>query len=913
MVRKLKVLQHNVRHWQIHKTSLINIYNDINPDIILINEHSITNDTNIKILNYNTHTFNKTREHYAGTAVAIRNNLQYRLLDDFYTDMVGISIDTEQGPITIATTYIPPRIPYINFIDFHTLLSRDEPTYMLGDINASHRILGNTHNNQRGRHIHTLISQNKCIHLGPHFPTFLTPTTATHPDLVLANTKTFHNILLEPGPLTPSDHIPIIATISIEPIYIPITPRKSFHYTNWDRYREILGEIDTPRAELQPTLAEIDEHINRWTQAVVKATDETTPTITHRAIPGIKPTHTTRTLQAQYEALKQDIQINGPSLDRMGQLHALRYRLQSTYRELQEQTWERLIDNIDMEEDPQKFWNSINRMIGQHHKPPPYIKDTNGTKYHSPTEKEPLFRQHWSNIFSGIDDPNNTFDHNFTENIEAQVTQNADNHTPYHTANIDRLNEHCPPITLGEFNKTLRTFKQKAPGSSGITTKQLHYLPLNMRQYLINIFNWSLSAGYFPNPFKHAIMIFIPKGTTSQHDIKNYRPISLLEVHGKILDKILNNRLIDHLERTGTNNTRQHGFRRNRGTHTALADFCETIAHDIRNKHTIDIILRDVSKAFDKVWHTGLKYKITSLQLNTCFTRTLCSYLDNRSASIRLGQHIGHSFALNSGVPQGACLSPTLYCLYTHDLPDPIQNTNYICFADDITQITSGRYSFRTATLHTERAIRQISTYEQQWKIQTNKDKFKVVPISRRKTADIRIAPNSTLQYTNKGKMLGLQFNSRGIVPQVSTRVAIARENLNKINRFRNLNPKLKIRLYTALVRSTLTYPVIPLHTLTTTQTRRLQRVQNRALKYITNTHWTDMRTSKSLHQQCNIKPINIYLHDHAKTTWEKIQEHVPDLYNKHPILNDREHNTRKDFPSSKTLAMRPRPRPIYK
>ena len=67
--------------------------------------------------------------------------------------------------------------------------------------------------------------------------------------------------------------------------------------------------------------------------------------------------------------------------------------------------------------------------------------------------------------------------------------------------------------------------------------------------------------------------------------------------------------------------------------------------------------------------------------------RLLSDYLTDRSADIRIDDYIGPTFSLNSGVPQGDCLSPTLFTFYTHDLPDPVGNTHYISYADDITQI----------------------------------------------------------------------------------------------------------------------------------------------------------------------------------------------------------------------------------
>lgn len=104
-------------------------------------------------------------------------------------------------------------------------------------------------------------------------------------------------------------------------------------------------------------------------------------------------------------------------------------------------------------------------------------------------------------------------------------------------------------------------------------------------------------------------MKLIPKGNSDNNPIK-YRPISLLVVTGKILGKI-NKRLREHLETHHLIPDTQHGFRQNRGTDTALTVIHETIAHHIARKDQYYVVLRDVSKAFDKVLHSGLNYKLT--------------------------------------------------------------------------------------------------------------------------------------------------------------------------------------------------------------------------------------------------------------------------------------------------------------
>ena len=434
-----------------------------------------------------------------------------------------------------------------------------------------------------------------------------------------------------------------------------------------------------------------------------------------------------------------------------------------------------------------------------------------------------------------------------------------------------------------------------------------------MIDYLLYILNHSLSAGYFPDKLKHAIMIYIPKGQLTQYRVPNYRGLSMLDIHGKLFEKTLGSRLEYHNQLYDHHNTHQHGFRLKRGTHTALATLHETISNDLANKHSIDIVLRDVSKAFDKVWHTGLKYKIHRLQLHPCLQRTLADFITDRTASVRIDNYIGPPFPLESGVPQGACLSPTLYSLYTQDIPTPTHNTDYIAFADDITQISSGRHKPREAARTTARAIDQMNTYENKWKIQTNTNKFAIIPISRNTTHPITLQDDTVLPYTKQGKVLGLHFSSTGITKQVTHRTNIAQANITKLHRFRGLSQYNKLKIYKSTILSALIYPTVPLNTISKTSMIKLQRKQNRALRFITNTRWTDYRTSESLHEQCNIEPINMMIHRQAKNTWETMKQEHPETYqqlidNSSPITTQR--NIR--FPSSRLLAEGPDPTPIY-
>ena len=213
---------------------------------------------------------------------------------------------------------------------------------------------------------------------------------------------------------------------------------------------------------------------------------------------------------------------------------------------------------------------------------------------------------------------NALFDKDNGRLVERYLQNNIESTAPYVTSDLTRLNgnqETNTLISINEIISAIKSLKNDTPGETMINRTILRNLPENALIKLQGIYSHTLSMGYFPHQFKTAIIKLLPKGNLNHTNPLNYRPISLLEVTGKLLEKIVNHRLKRHLDTNNILPDSQHGFRNNRGTDTAITTIHESIAQQVSKKHQCYIILRDVSKAFDKVWHEGLKYKLLQIKL----------------------------------------------------------------------------------------------------------------------------------------------------------------------------------------------------------------------------------------------------------------------------------------------------------
>ena len=211
-------------------------------------------------------------------------------------------------------------------------------------------------------------------------------------------------------------------------------------------------------------------------------------------------------------------------------------------------------------------------------------------------------------------------------------------------------------ITCNGITKLLQNINpHKATGPDQIHGQLLKELRDITAPILTKIFTTSLTTGTVPLDWKHAnVHPIYKKG--DRHNPTNYRPVSLTSISCKLMEHIITSATMKHLETNNILYNQQHGFRASRSCETQLISFIHELTQNSSNNKQTDIIIMDFAKAFDKVPHTRLQYKLKYYGITGQTHTWITDFLTNRTQTVVLEGKHSDKISVTSGVPQGTCL-----------------------------------------------------------------------------------------------------------------------------------------------------------------------------------------------------------------------------------------------------------------
>ena len=238
-------------------------------------------------------------------------------------------------------------------------------------------------------------------------------------------------------------------------------------------------------------------------------------------------------------------------------------------------------------------------------------------------------------------------------------------------------------VKICEVNRILSLLKtSKSAGNDNLPAKMIKDASDVISKPLCNLINQSLESSLFPTAEKIAKVSPCYK-SDSHASLDNYRPISVLNILSKVIERIVYNQLTTYLEDHELISQSQYGFRRNRSTQHAVTLLTEYIRTNGNNSALTGALYIDLKKAFDTVNHACLIDKLSLYGVENNELDWFCDYLFNRSQYVVYDSVKSESSKITHGVPQGSILGPLLFIILVNDIEPILRHCNLLMYADD--------------------------------------------------------------------------------------------------------------------------------------------------------------------------------------------------------------------------------------
>ena len=548
-------------------------------------------------------------------------------------------------------------------------------------------------------------------------------------DLILSsNPSIFSDIFTEDT--FPSDHLVVYFSVTLNSKMLAPAQRTVYNYNkaNWVEMRQAILDTDLINV-IDNANSDVDKACQLWTQAVQKIASKFIPKfqIKNKNSPPWIDGEVIHLSNKKETTRRKAHRKNSDTL--WANYRLLRNKLNNLVNSKYISYISNTVDSIS--KNPKRLWGLLR--VKCKNKNIPDVMRMGSELANSARDKANMF--------------NNFFYSNFTRVTNAFSFPSI--------SEIIDLRLSSTRVTFADIRLILDNLdSNKATGPDEISGRILKECARELTPSITKLCNLSLSQGKFPHSWKLANVVPVYK-KGCRDSVENYRPVSLLSIVSKVLERAVINNIYDVLIPKLT--LLQHGFLRGKSTVTQLLSVFHEISSHLDNSGQTDVIYLDFSKAFDSVPHHLLIHKLKSFGFNGSLLNWIGSYLTNRTQRVVIDGEMSSCLPVVSGVPQGSILGPLLFLLYINDISNDLSSDSKIALFADDAKIFRHIFSL-TDCISLQSDLSILESWSKIWLMNFNAKKCKVMSIARK--------VKHTFKYYLNGMILDHvnEFNDLGVI-----------------------------------------------------------------------------------------------------------------------------------------------------
>jgi ribonuclease HI len=844
----LTVLQWNCNGILAHQNEFVNHLNTRKQyDIICLEETFLKPEKFFTVPGYYIVRQDRLCNNKGGLIIMIKKNLKYYVNNPIHgnqdisqsVEFLSVDIKLSKSRFRVVNLYISPGKD-ITEKDLEFLFG--PRTLIIGDVNAKSRLWGSPLADGRGLVLEDLIDRQNAVVLNTGQATYLHHTgSSSHLDVAIVDSDTasqcswcvLNNAM-------GSDHCPTVVTVYNKKPFIEIdgSPRFKLSKADWKKFKVMCSNVVTP--DLIVPGESIDETNNKITESLISVAKKCIPhtkpgryNLKHSPLPYWNDTCRKAIYDRNCARNKLKRRNTQENID---DYRTFKGRAQKIIKDAASDHWKSYCNKLNRFSKLSDVWKTTKRMNGVASNNKISSVEHQGEIIDTDEGKAKIFAEYFAKISS---------DENCSTVFKMYKQGILHNEPPKLSRKDNKQNDELAASLTDSFNlcelrqAIQQTKMQSTPGEDRISYEMLKHIPKQSTAVLLSLYNKVWQCGVFPEAWKHSVIKPVLKFSKPQQKVTSYRPISLTSVLGKVMEKLVTNRISYYVEKENLLNNVQTGFRKGRSTIDQLIRLQDTINKYNHNKGYTAAVFIDFKSAYDMLWHEGLFAKLENMGITGRPLTYIKNFLTDRTMQVRIGNKLSPTFIVKNGTPQGSIISPLLFLIMINDLPDEITKTEASLFADDSCLFTSGR-RLDTIMSKMQDSLNKLKLWCDKNGFIISMEKTVAVLFTNRKDdINYRLTiGNDLVAVENKAKFLGLIFDSKLTWNQhTSYIVDKCKKRLNILRAITGnkwgASKKTLLVVYRGLIRSIIEYGSIAYDSMGEANKRKLDSIQSQALRII--------------------------------------------------------------------------------